>query len=119
MRATAKAGRFGLLLALLLVLLGVGATAGPTGEGRASGIWESTSTAPTMHDDIQHRVRLFTVARQAQATPQPDTWWAVRPRAIGGSAPRGSSSIGDAGGTGMATAMSTPRSSRAPPLLTD
>ena len=117
MRAGVRAGRFGLLLALLLVLLGVSApVALSVGDGyRAPGI-ESVSSAPTVHDGLRDRVRVSVVARYAQATSSPDTSWATCPRAIGGSAPNGRSSIGETGRTGMPTAMSTPQSGRAPPL---
>ncbi|MCS7482477.1 hypothetical protein ACFFQW_11795 [Umezawaea endophytica] len=116
MRVVARAGRFGLLLALLLVLLGVRApTASHLGDESPASGFGSASTTPTMYDGVQDRVRLFAVARAAQAAPLPDTWWATCPRAIGTSVPSGRLPIGDVGCTGTTSAISTQQSGRAPP----
>ncbi|MET1071962.1 MAG: hypothetical protein ABWY11_04870 [Umezawaea sp.] len=117
----ARADRFGLLLALLLALLGVSAPTAPlVGDGLAGDhrvqVVGSVSPLPTMHDGMQDRVRLFAVARSAQAAPLPDTWWATCPRAIGGNARNGYPPAGEVHRTGMPTAMATPQSGRAPPI---
>jgi len=114
-RAVASTGRSRLLLALLLVMLGVSAPAVPAVGGHA-GVVGSASAAPTMHDDLQDHVRLFAVARSAQAAQAPDTWWARCAPATGAIAPNGSSTAGETGRADTPTAMSTPRSGRAPPL---
>ncbi|MFD9734554.1 hypothetical protein [Umezawaea sp. NPDC059074] len=121
MRAVANAGRSRLLLALLLVLLGVSAPAGPSvGGGHTGGhrtpVFESASALPKVHDDLQDHVRLFAVVRSVQGTPSPDTWWAKYAPAPGWSAPSGFSTTGETGRADITTAMSTPRSGRAPPL---
>ena len=116
MRAVARAGRFGLLLALLLVLLGVSAPVALSAAGGDRASSESVSPAPTIYDGVHDRVRLSVVARYAQATSLPDTWWATCPRTTGESAPNGRTPIGDVGRTGIAAVMSTPQSGRAPPL---
>jgi hypothetical protein len=118
----ARTARFGLLLALLLVLLGVsaavapGAGAGYSGQHRASVIGESASAAPSMHDDLSDWLRPSVVARHALATTPPHTWGVVRARATGGCALRGRLLVGEIVGTGMAAAEPTPQSSRAPPF---
>ncbi|MGH3759998.1 hypothetical protein [Actinophytocola sp.] len=129
MQVAARAGRFGLLLALLLVLFGVPAAVTPgTGVGTGNAVrhqalpqWTSTiggsaSAAPSMHDDLQDWLRLSTGTLRSLATALSDTWWAVCPRATDACAPRGRLLIGEVGGTGMAAATPTPRSSRAPPF---
>lgn len=119
MRAAARAGRFVLLLALLLVLLGVSATvvsrdgdAGP----RHQVIGESVSTSPSVRDDLHDWLRVTGVARSVLITAPQDTGWAVCPRAADECAPRGWSLVGEAGGAGAGTARTTSRSSRAPPV---
>jgi hypothetical protein len=125
----ARAGRFGLVLALLLVLLGVSVTAvpgtgtGDAGQHRVSVIGESASaisiapsTAPSSYDDLQDWLRLSAGAPRALATAMPDTWWVVCPRATGGCAPQGRMLFGEVDSLGMATAAPTSRSSRAPPF---
>ncbi|WP_106188472.1 hypothetical protein [Umezawaea tangerina] len=117
----ARARRSGLLLALLLALLGVSAPSAPLVDGgnaadhRVPGVG-SASSVPTMHDGMQDRVRLFAVARSVQATSLPDTWWAVCPRRIGEAARNGPSPTDAVDRTATASAMSTPRTGRAPPV---
>ncbi len=121
MRVAARAGRFGLLLAVLLVLLGVtaavapGAGHGDTGQHPVSVAGESVSTTPSMYDDLQDWLRLSVGTPRALATALPDSWWAVCPRATDGYALQGRLLIGEGGSLRMAAATPTPRSSRAPP----
>lgn len=120
---TTRAGRFGPLLALLLVLLGMSAAVAPRGgDGHAAQatqhrvVGDSVSTAPSVRDDLHDWLRISGVARPVLATAPPDTSWAVCPRAADGGAPRGWSLVGEVGGAGVATAITTSRSSRAPPV---
>jgi hypothetical protein len=122
MRAAARAGQFGPLLAVLLVLLGVSAVVAPgTGDGyaglhRVSVAGESVSPAPSMHDDLQDRLRLSAGTLRAPVTALPETWWATCPRAAGECAMQGRLPIGEVDSTAMAAATPTPQSSRAPPF---
>jgi hypothetical protein len=121
-RVAARASRFGLVPAVLLVLFGVsaavapGADHGDTGQHRVSVTGESASTAPSTYDDLQDWLRLSAGTLRAPATALPDTWWAVCPRATGGCALQGRSLTGKVDSTAMAAATPTPQSSRAPPL---
>ncbi len=123
MRMAARAGRFGLVLAVLLVLFGVsaaiapgnGADHGTTGQHRASVTGEAATTAPSAFDDFQDWLRLSAGTLRAPATALPDTWWAVCTRATNEYAPPGRLLTGDGDGTAMAAATSTPAPSRAPP----
>jgi hypothetical protein len=120
---TTRAGRFGPLLALLLVLLGMSAAVAPrSGDGHAARtsqyrvVGDSVSTSPSVRDDLRDWLRISGVARPVLATAAPDTGWAVCPRAADGGAPPGWSLVGEVGGAGVATAVTTSRSSRAPPV---
>lgn len=127
MQAAARAGRFGLLLAVLLVLLGGTAAVAPgsnAGDRYAEQhpVWvmgEAVSAAPSMrHDleDFQDWLRLSVGTLRAPATALPDTWWAVCTRAAVGYPPPGRLLLGEVSSPAMATAVPTPRSSRAPPV---
>jgi hypothetical protein len=118
-QAAARKGRFGLLLALLLVLLGVSTGAGNeyTGPHRPSVISESASATPSMHDDLHDWLRLSMTARHAPTTALPTTCWAVCARATDECALPERSLIGEVSDTGMAAEAATPRSSRAPPAV--
>lgn len=122
-----RAGRFRLLLAVLLVLLGGTAAVAPDNNpgGRYAGqhpvrvMGEAVSAAPSMrHDfeDLQDWLRLSVGTPRAPATALPDTWWAVCTRATGGYAPPGRLLLGAASSPAMVAAAPTPRSSRAPPV---
>lgn len=124
-RVAARAGRFGLHVALLLVLFGVSVAVAPgAGNGvgaadveppRVSVTGESMSATPPMHDDVQDWLRLTEGTLPASATAPPDIW-AVCPRPTGECVLPGRSLIDEVGGHGMAVTSPAPRSSRAPPL---
>lgn len=129
MQVATRVGRFGLYVALLLVLFGVSVAVAP-GAGnnvdhpvgiahaeqhQVSVAGESMSATPPMHDDLQDWLRLAQGALPASATPPQDTW-AVCPRPTGECVLQGRLLIDEVGGHGMAVASPTPRSSRAPPL---
>ncbi|GAA1303991.1 hypothetical protein GCM10009634_64330 [Saccharothrix xinjiangensis] len=110
------------MLFLLPVLLVLGASAGvvPRGAGGHAGPlpvsgW-SASSEPSMHDDRHDWLRLSVAVRHVQAAPHPDTWWVTCGRVTGRCALRGRSPLDASGGAPPATAVPTPRSSRAPPL---
>jgi hypothetical protein len=121
-RVTTRTGRFGLALAVLLVLFGVSAAA--AGEHRTSqhqvtatsGSASSASSGPSVYDDLRDWLRLSAGTLRAPATALPDTTWAVCPCATGGYARRGQSRVGEGSRTATAIATLTPRSSRAPPI---
>jgi hypothetical protein len=121
-RAAARAGRFGLLLALLLVILEVGATAGLRAsdehgaQQQESGIVASASSSPSLHDELQDWLRLSIVARNALATALPDSWWAVCPHEIDGYALHERLLVGTTDRAEVATASVALQPSRAPPV---
>lgn len=124
MRTAARVGRFGLLPALLLVLLGVGAVVAPhVAEGYAARypvsdqpvLGESTSAAPSMNDDLHDWLRLSLAARQVPAADLTHTWWAVLGRTGDAHVAPGRPAVGEVGGEGTAAAERTPWTSRAPP----
>jgi hypothetical protein len=105
----------------LLVLLGVsvaapaGTGAGLVGHRSTSVIAEQASTAPPIHDDPHHGLRLSAMALPAPATALPDSGWAVCPRSIGDFPPRGRSTRPEVGSAVPGGVASTARLSRAPP----
>ncbi|MGW4115508.1 hypothetical protein ACWEFJ_31925 [Actinosynnema sp. NPDC004786] len=124
MRTAARAGRFGLLPALLLVLLGVGVVVAPhVADGYAAPypvsdrpvLGESASAAPSVDDDLHDWLRLSLAARQAPAADLAHTWWAVLGRTGDAHVAPGRPVVGTVGGEGKAAAERTPWTSRAPP----
>lgn len=114
----AKAGRFRLLLAVLLTLVGLSAVpAAGIGAGprSASVIIGSGSATPATHDTPHEPLRLAQSAPSALTTAVPNTWFALCPNASGGWIAQGRAPLGDVDGTATTDAASTPRSSRAPP----
>ncbi len=77
---------------------------------------ESVSPSPSMNDDLHDWLRLSMAARCVPAAAAPETWWAAHPHGTGGCVRPGRFSVGEVGGTGVAAAEPTPRSSRAPPF---
>ncbi|ALG08623.1 hypothetical protein [Kibdelosporangium phytohabitans] len=115
--AAARASRFGLLLGLLLVLLGLSAAVAPGrgGPDPASVTAQSVSSSPTISDDLHTRLHLSAVARHTLSTAVPQTWWAVCTPDAGHTAVRRCSTVSDAPSAWTADAASASRSSRAPP----
>ncbi|QFZ18831.1 hypothetical protein [Saccharothrix syringae] len=126
MRTAVRAGRFGLLPALLLVLLGVSAVVAPDGGGyalryqasqqRLPLLGESASAAPSVNDDLHDWLRLSLAARQAPTADVPQTWWAVLGQVVDEHGGPGRPPVGVVGGRGIAAAGWTAWSSRGPPL---
>nr|WP_042191354.1 hypothetical protein [Kibdelosporangium sp. MJ126-NF4]CEL20023.1 hypothetical protein [Kibdelosporangium sp. MJ126-NF4]CTQ97246.1 hypothetical protein [Kibdelosporangium sp. MJ126-NF4] len=116
MRAAAKAGRLGLLLGLLLVLLGLTAAVAP-GGGRAvaSLTAESASTTQTIRDDLHNRLHLSAVARHTLSTVAPDSPWALCSADTGRTAHPRRQRPGDTGAVWTADTASAAAPSRAPP----
>ena len=107
--------RFGLLLAVLLLLL---AGTSATDRARVPVPGASVSAAPSSHDDLHNlrdQPRHAATARHLPPTALSDGWWIVWQPATGANVPRGRSLVNEAGATGTTTAVSSPRSSRAPP----
>lgn len=118
MHAAVKTGRFRLVLAVLLVLLGMSPAVAPGDSGYSAPVaGESASVAPATHYDLHDWLRLSGAAHHTVATALPDNWWAVYTRTVGESAPRGWSAHGAI--TSVAAAAATPASqpSRAPPAV--
>ncbi|MEV0677347.1 hypothetical protein AB0I60_12595 [Actinosynnema sp. NPDC050436] len=118
MRAAGRTGRFGLVLAALLMLLGIasGTASGQAGGHAAPPAGGSASSAPSMHDDRHDWLRVSLAVRHSPAEAQPDTWWAVCPWARGGPPERRwSLPAGPCSSARTATAP-VPWSSRAPPV---
>lgn len=121
MHVTAKASRFRLVLAVLLIVLGLcpavapGTTGADPGQYRAPVAGELASTVPSMHDDLNDWLRLSGAARHTLSTALPDSWWAVYTCAVGECAPRGWSTRGAISSVEAAAATPASRSSRAPP----
>lgn len=107
--------RFGLLLAVLLLLLGgTSAVASP----RVPVTGASVSSAPSTHDDnARDQPRQSATARHVPPTAASasDGWWVVCQPASGGPVPHGRSPVRAAAGAELVTAVSAPWSSRAPP----
>lgn len=113
-----RPARFGLLLTLLLVLVGVSAPA--IADSLASAprsIGATVSTTPTTYDDLQDRPRGSVTVGHPHTAASPDTWWVVWQRSTGGGLPHGQSSAGAAHRTAIAGTAPTSRSSRAPPSM--
>jgi hypothetical protein len=121
MRGAGGTGRFGLLLALLLVLVRVSAPVGPAADSqyahqhRASTVGVSASVTPPDHDVPHGRLPGSLSAGLGSATPMADTSWGVWQPANGEYAPRGRSRIATTDGLVLAAVAPTSRSSRAPP----
>ncbi|ONI75144.1 hypothetical protein ALI144C_41085 [Actinosynnema sp. ALI-1.44] len=117
MRAAARASRFGLLLGLLLVLLGLSAAVAPgrAAPGPASVNAQSASGSQTIRDDLHTRLHLSAVARHTLSTSVPDTSWAVSAPDAGHTTHLRRSDAADASGARTADTASQSRSSRAPP----
>ncbi|NUT94046.1 MAG: hypothetical protein HOY78_18695 [Saccharothrix sp.] len=119
MNAAAKAGRFGLPVVLLLLLLGLAVVptwaAGGGHDVPPGAVVGSVSAPPTMHDDLDNRPGLSTAALRAASTAVHGHWWAVCSDARSGQAPRGRWTAGEAVGDGPVATAPASRCSRAPP----
>ena len=121
MLAVARAGRYGLLLSVLLVLVGLSTPAASGDPGHAerhgaAAIGASVANAPSTYDELHDRPRGSVTAGHAPTTASPDTWWVVRQQATGGCTPHRRSPAGEFGNAATTTATTTPPPSRAPPL---
>lgn len=120
MQARARMGRFGLVLALLVMLLGMSAAPAHSTDGGFAGqhpvpvIGESASPVPSPDKGLHDRPRLSEAARHVLATALPETCWAVGPGANRGCSLQ-RCSAGEVGAGGIAAAASTRQSCRAPP----
>jgi hypothetical protein len=113
-RGSANRRRF--LLVLLLALLAVaGATAPAAAHENAARYQSAAPGTPATHHDLRDWLRLPVAARHALSTPLPDSWWAVSAQTSGTGALPGRSIARVATGTAVATAVTTTRSTRAPP----
>ncbi len=125
MRIAATTSRFGLVLAVLLVLFGVStAVAAANGtedarQPRSSVVGESASAAPPTYnglEDLRHSLLLSTGTLRSPATTLLETGWAVCTRVIGEYAPPEWLLVGEVDSTAMVAVTPTPQSSRAPPF---
>ncbi|RSM85275.1 hypothetical protein DMH04_18485 [Kibdelosporangium aridum] len=121
MQVAGRAGRFVLLLALLLVLAGVHVPAASAANGhhaeqhRASTIKTSVAAALPDYGVLHNRPRGSVSTAHTSTTPLTDTSWIVWPPTNRERTPHGESQIADVTSHAMAGPTLTPQSSRAPP----
>ncbi len=117
MRAAARAGWLRLPLALLLVLLGMTAAAGPGAvDVNAGPVGTHASAATVTHDDPYRALLLAALGRQAPTTTLPDDGRALCPHATSGYAPQSWSPSGGADSTDMVGTAPRAYLGRAPPV---
>src|ERR1043165_4486126 len=116
MRAVGGAGRFTLLLAALLLLLGVTA---PTRHGHRTEHTQAATASIAIsllgHDVLDNRSRRSVSTSYAWSTSPADTSWGVHPSTSSEHPPHGVPSVTDATRHVHAAAVTTPQASRAPP----
>lgn len=120
MRAEARASRFWLLFAFLLVLVAVSVPAAPRmgspyPEQDFSVLGGSVSDASSGYHELHDRPPGSSSAGHTSTAAAPDTWWVVWQRATGASAPRAQQPTGDADRPVMSATTSASTPSRAPP----
>jgi hypothetical protein len=118
-RTAVRLGWLRLTLALLLVLLGMTATAAPgtasAGPRPSTVVGTRVSVAVATHDDPYRALLLAALARQAPTTTLPDDGWASCPHATGGHPPQGWSPSSGIDSTDTVSTAPAACRGRAPP----
>jgi hypothetical protein len=114
-RTQARQSRFGLLLALMAVLIAVSAPAASVGGHPHGGIGASVSPASSAYDEPHDRPRGSVTAAHTSTTAAPDTWWVVYHGPAGGYTLKARGPVDAIDRAAAPASASTSRSSRAPP----